>query len=334
MENRGTLFSYPSTQRILPFFKATSSNIYEESCTVTNTSCDGEIQLMTTRTWVILPVSDLDANIDFYTNNLGWTLGERPAPDSAYILEPDGKAILLAGPGVDNTTSYLQANTLIKQPGSTLHLHATDTDALRVALEQRGFHHLRTVKSMWQYELYVPAPEHMLVFTAPAPLSMQEILECYEQGPRELDAVLAGHSEADLDLSRAPGEWTIRQIVHHISDGDDLWAMTIKAALAASGASYMHDWYSTDNACFVPLDYAGLSIEPALALFRATRAHITQLLHHLPADAWKRYVMFKGHGMNKPEKVTVAFIVQMQARHALEHIAEIREILSTASRQT
>jgi hypothetical protein len=288
---------------------------------------------MTTRAWALLQVNDLDASINFYTNNLSWTLGERPAPDMASILEPDGEVILLAGPGAGDTTPYLQESALIKQSGSMLRLRAANADALRTELEQRDLQNLRIEKSTWQHELYVPAPEHTLIFIAPAPLSTQEILARYEQGPRELDDVLAGQRETDLDLVRTPGEWTIRQMVHHISDGDDLWAMVIKAALAASGASYNQEWYSTDNACFVPLDYVGRSIEPALALFRATRAHIAQLLHHLPADAWERYVMFKGNGMNKAAKVTVALAVLIQARHALEHIEEIREILSMTARQ-
>lgn len=160
-------------------------------------------------------------------------------------------------------------------------------------------------------------------------LNTQELLAQYEQGPRELDALLATYPDVNLDIARSPGEWTIRQIVHHISDGDDLWAMAIKAALAASGATYTHDWYTTDNACFVPLDYAGRSIEPSLALFRATRAHIAQLLRHLPAKAWDRYIMFKNQDMPDFEQASVALIVQLQATHALEHIAEIREILET-----
>lgn len=286
---------------------------------------------MTTRAWVLVLVNDLTTTLNFYTNNLSWTLGERPAPDMAFIFEPDGKAILLAGPGAGDTTPYLQENAPIKQAGSTLPFYTANVDDLRAELEQRGLQNLRIEKGTWEHTLYIPAPEHTLIFSALAPLSTQEILARYEQGPYELDAVLAGRSEADLDIVRAPGEWTIRQIVHHISDGDDLWALVIKAALAASGASYNQEWYTTDNACFIPLDYAGRSIEPALALFRATRAHIAQLLHHLPDDAWERYVMFKGQGMPAPAKVTVTLVVMIQAKHALEHIDEIRDIYTSSS---
>ena len=283
---------------------------------------------MTTRAWVLIRVNDLESTLNFYTHNLRWALGERPAPDMAFILDPEGDAILLAGLDAGDMTSYLQEHALTKQTGDILVLRTASAEDLKTELEQRGLQNLRIEKDTWEHKLYVPAPEHTLIFSAPAPLSTQELLARYEQGPRELDAVLARLSDADLDIARVPGEWTIRQIVHHISDGDDLWALVIKAALAASGASYNHEWYTTDNACFVPLDYAGRSIEPALALFRATRAHIAQLLRHLPAEAWERYVMFKGHGMNNPAKVTVALVVMIQAKHALDHIDEIRKICS------
>ena len=39
----------------------------------------------------------------------------------------------------------------------------------------------------------------------------------------ELRAALAELAESDLDLALPEGGWTIRQIVHHIVDGDDLW---------------------------------------------------------------------------------------------------------------
>jgi len=288
---------------------------------------------MTTRARVLVLVNDLEATLNFYTNVLNWTLGECPTPDTAFILDPSGEAILLASLEAGDTTPYVQENALTKQSGSTLQFRVANADDLRAELEQRGLQNLRIERGMWEHTLYVPVPEHTLLFLAPAPLSTQELLARYKQEPYELDSVLAGKSEADLDIARAPGEWTVRQIVHHISDGDDLWAMVIKAALAASGASYNQEWYSTDNACFEPLDYAGRSIEPALALFRATRAHIVQLLSHLPADAWERYVMLKIQGMPTPVKMTVALAVMIQAKHALEHIDEIREIYTTSPRK-
>jgi hypothetical protein len=70
-------------------------------------------------------------------------------------------------------------------------------------------------------------------------ISPAETLALYISGPDRLQAVLAGLSEMELDSCCAPGEWTIRKIVHHLADGDDIWSMCIKVALGAPGSSLL-----------------------------------------------------------------------------------------------
>jgi len=40
-----------------------------------------------------------------------------------------------------------------------------------------------------------------------------------------------------------PGAWTIRQIVHHVAGGDDLWKAAIKAAIGNSRGLFSYCWY-------------------------------------------------------------------------------------------
>lgn len=130
-----------------------------------------------------------------------------------------------------------------------------------------------------------------LRFTTPRKREPEEIIALYAQGPTRLQEALAGVFEEELDRKRAEGEWTIRQLVHHIVDGDDLWMHVVKAALARSGCQYRHDWYTPDNACAETLDYAGRAIEPALLLFHANHEHVLQMIRHFP-DALSRFVLF------------------------------------------
>jgi uncharacterized damage-inducible protein DinB len=64
-----------------------------------------------------------------------------------------------------------------------------------------------------------------------APESQTSVVARYAEGPAQLEQAIAGLQDADLDASPVQGGWTIRQIVHHIVDGDDLWKVGIKAAL-------------------------------------------------------------------------------------------------------
>lgn len=277
--------------------------------------------------WAVLEVQDVASTIAFYSDYLGWSLGDRPSHNIISVVDHDGDVLLLAGPDAGDVTPYLKDHALRPRPGGTLRMPHPDVDALYRDVLERGLHNARVVETPWRdRELHLQAPGgYAVVFRTPAQLTPDETLTLYVMGLDVLDTALSGLADSDLDLARTPDSWTIRQLVHHIADGDDLWAMCLKAALAAPGCTYEHDWYSTDNACATTLDYAGRAIEPAVALFQANRRHVVQLVRHLP-NAWDRFVLFRSATMPEARPIHVSFIVRIQARHALEHIEEIREI--------
>jgi uncharacterized damage-inducible protein DinB len=145
-------------------------------------------------------------------------------------------------------------------------------------------------------------------------------------GPDALEQVLAGLTEADLDALPADGGWTIRQIVHHLVDGDDLWKLGIKAALGHEQAEFSFEWYGAQ-----PQDtwaerwaYADRRVDVSLALLRAIRAHVIQLLTHVPAP-WDRALTVRTRP-DETARLTVAEIVAMQADHLEHHLQRIRAI--------
>jgi uncharacterized damage-inducible protein DinB len=165
------------------------------------------------------------------------------------------------------------------------------------------------------------------------PVDFEEALAAYEQLPDELDVAVARLSDADLDTTRSAGEWTTRQIVHHLADGEAHWLTPIKMALIEPGFVYHHNTWNQE-ASSDALAYAMRPIEPSLALFRAQRAHIAQLLRDLPG-AWERHVEFnwlESADNSKHRRVPVADIINMQIRHAAGHIAEINENRRAAGR--
>ena len=152
------------------------------------------------------------------------------------------------------------------------------------------------------------------------------ILARYVEEPTQLEAAIAGLTEADLNLAQSADTWTIRQIVHHIVDGDDIWKIGIKAALGNSAGPFSLQWYwdRPQDEWVESWNYAGRAIEPSLALFRANRRHIVQLLSQIP-DAWERHISIQWPDGQKAQ-ITVGYIIEMQAGHALGHIDDIRTI--------
>lgn len=166
-----------------------------------------------------------------------------------------------------------------------------------------------------------------------SPKNQKKILELFKQGPNTLENALAGLTDSELDYAPSNGGWTIRQIIHHISDGDDLWKTCIKIALGNEQAEFTLQWYLAlpQIEWAKRWNYENRSIDVSLALLRANRGHILQLLEYAP-DGWTKSVQFRDSN-GEIEVVPVGFVIQMQVDHVVHHVNRIlairKEISST-----
>jgi uncharacterized damage-inducible protein DinB len=149
------------------------------------------------------------------------------------------------------------------------------------------------------------------------------VLARYEEGPALLERALAGLTDAELDARPRAGGWTIRQIVHHLADGDDLWKVGLKAALGYPDGEFTLAWYWAlpQEEWAESWAYSRRALGPSLALLRASRNQVRQLLAEVP-DAWTRTI-----GVRRPDgdvaTIAVGEIVKMQADHVEHHVARI-----------
>ena len=158
------------------------------------------------------------------------------------------------------------------------------------------------------------------------PENKNEILELFKQGPGILENALTGLSDTELDYFPSNGGWSIRQIVHHLVDGDDLWKMYIKIALGNEQAEFTLKWYLAlpQTEWANRWSYDKRSIDVSLNLFKAIRGHILQLLEYAP-DGWTKSAKFRDSN-GEIEIVPVGFVIQMQADHVVHHVNRILEI--------
>jgi len=148
----------------------------------------------------------------------------------------------------------------------------------------------------------------------------------YADGPAQLEAALIGLTESDLNLAQTTDTWTIRQIVHHIVDGDDIWKTCIKAALGNSEGLFSLQWYwdRPQTEWAETWRYANRRIEPSLVLLRANRHHIEELVRQTP-NAWEKSIRLKWPDTEE-ERITIGDVLEMQARHVIGHINDIQMI--------
>ena len=156
--------------------------------------------------------------------------------------------------------------------------------------------------------------------------NIEAILARYAEGPAQLESAIAGLEEPELDLALSSDSWSIRQIVHHLADGDDIWKIAIKAALGNNGGTYTLQWYwdKPQVEWSESWHYAGRGIASSLDLLRANRRHIVELLQQTP-DAWERHVYIPCPDGER-RQATVEYVVEMQANHVPGHVDDIRKI--------
>lgn len=148
----------------------------------------------------------------------------------------------------------------------------------------------------------------------------------YASGPEQLNAVLKELPTSGLDQALTTDTWTIREIVHHLVDGDDMWKTCIKAALGNNTGLFSLQWYwdrsQTDWA--TSWNYANRPIKPSLELLRANRHHIAELIQQTP-NAWEQSIRINHPEMGE-QQITIGFVLEMQTSHMIEHIDEIQAI--------
>ena len=176
--------------------------------------------------------------------------------------------------------------------------------------------------------LYVtPLPANKRGVIIKVPEDRDEALSRYREGPILLERAVMGLRDADLDDKPSGGGWSVRQIVHHIVDGDDIWKLCIKMAIGNEQAEFSLGWYwsQTQDTWADRWAYNQRSIGTSLSLLKANREHVLQLLANVP-EAWNRVVVVRTR-QGDIEQVPVGFVIQMQADHLLHHIERIRAIL-------
>lgn len=157
-------------------------------------------------------------------------------------------------------------------------------------------------------------------------MSSETLLSHYADGPARLEAALTSLTESELDLSLGENAWSIRQIVHHLADGDDLWKACIKAAPGNRDGLFTLQWYwdRPQMEWSESWSSASRSVESSLTLLDANRHHIVELLEHVPDALEKSIQLQPPHGTEV--RITVREVIEMQVRHMTGHTQDIQAI--------
>ncbi len=142
-----------------------------------------------------------------------------------------------------------------------------------------------------------------------------ELLERFRRGPELLAAVLTGAAGKEFDFEPAPGKWTIRQIMAHMSDSEMMGAMRLRFTIAEENpnlAVYDQDLWATR------LDYAQRKPSDCMETFRRVRRENYELLRALPVETFQRTCFHPEHGA-----MTLLDLLRVYTEHAEKHGEQI-----------
>ncbi len=141
------------------------------------------------------------------------------------------------------------------------------------------------------------------------------LLERYATGAGAVDAAVDRISDEELDRRPPSGEWTAREIVHHLADSESMAYIRLRRLIAEDDpviAGY-------DEPEWARRLHYEQPIEASLAVMRAVRVASHQLLTTLTDDEWARAGT---HSESGPYSVDGWLAIY--AEHSHEHAHQIR----------
>jgi hypothetical protein len=167
--------------------------------------------------------------------------------------------------------------------------------------------------------MLVPMTDQIL-----SPAERAALLDRYRDGADHFIAAMDNLSDAELDARPFEGEWTVREICHHLADGELNSAVRLRRLIAEDEP--MLPGYD-EMAFSRRLHYGERAIGPSLAAMAAARAATYQILVELSEAEWARNGTHSEHG-----PYGVEAWLRDYADHPWDHAEQARRVLDAAGR--
>ncbi|RIK47006.1 MAG: hypothetical protein DCC58_01260 [Chloroflexi bacterium] len=137
----------------------------------------------------------------------------------------------------------------------------------------------------------------------------------YRDGYNQVVQALAGASDADLDKREAPGEWSPREIVHHLADSEMTSAIRFRRVLVEDAPLIQ----GYDQEAFARLLFYDRPIAASLEAFRFARESTAAMFEYMHDEQWKR-----GGTHTESGPYLLEDWLRIYGVHAHEHADQIR----------
>lgn len=151
----------------------------------------------------------------------------------------------------------------------------------------------------------------------------RNLIQQYRSGADEVVKAIGGLDDAALDHRPAEGEWTPREIVHHLADSEMTSAIRLRR-LVAENSPVIHGY---DEEEFARRLHYDRPVENSIAALKATRDTTADILDRLSDDEWARAGTHSEVG-----SYSVETWLEIYSRHAHDHADQIRRAIATGTK--
>ena len=147
-------------------------------------------------------------------------------------------------------------------------------------------------------------------------MDRKQLIEQYRTGMSDLVDALAGITEEELDRPQPDGEWTARQIVHHLADGEAM-SYTRLRRLVADDEPVIQGY---DEPLFAKRLHYDRPIASSLAVTAAVREGSLDLMAAMTPADWAK----SGTHSEMGGAYSVERWLEIYAEHPHDHADQIR----------
>lgn len=147
-----------------------------------------------------------------------------------------------------------------------------------------------------------------------------DLIAQYAAGHAAVMEALAGITDDEWEAREAPGEWSPRQVAHHLADSEMASALRLRQMLVSDQAEIVP--YDQDE--YARVLFYDRPVEASLAAFAAARAATVPILERMTDEQWAR----TAHHSEEPAYGTELWL-RYYARHAHDHADQIRRARAT-----
>lgn len=155
----------------------------------------------------------------------------------------------------------------------------------------------------------------------------EKMLNEFRNALADLDALLEDLPDEGLDWAEE-GEWSIREILHHLADDGNVYTFIIERALATPDCKVFFGDFPGNEAWGDRLAFGERPVEGVLNLIQAQRHFLAELVGYFP-ERWENKVNYYNTECEKIADRTVAEMIVMLTEHMQQHTDMIQNIIAT-----